>query len=267
MNVKAALILAVATLGAHSAHAVDKYTITETVPASAVSTVDGVADVIGIKSGMSAEDAKAILADEYGKDNIDVFRMALGTRQVQSQEFEVFYEAKNGQVYLTSPIAGSKVFAAKRGVGFKVEDGLPTVAAIKNQLIEKYGKPTLEKSGTVNRDLHEMFWYLGGTGKCEDQNAECSWLYNGGPSGGGGGVLGAYNIEKTEDYEKALNYGPHIVVAASFRTAYGYPDGVNSLGVSFVDLRLRAASARADYDLLMQKQADFDKKSVALPKL
>ena len=162
MNVKAALVLAFATLVASPALAVDNYTIPETIDQSAVSAVDRPVDIIGIKPGMSASDALAILAKDYGgEDNIDRFHMKIGTRQVQSQQFDTFYKGgeilKKGiaEVYLASPAAGNKVFAARRVVNLKVEDGLPTVAAMKAQLVEKYGKPSAEMY--YNKDLFDRF--------------------------------------------------------------------------------------------------------------
>jgi hypothetical protein len=272
MNLKAVIVLALSTLAASSAFAIDQYTITETVDQSAVSVVDRPVDIIGIKAGMSASDALAILAKDYGgEDQIERFHMKIGTRQVQSQQFDTYYTGgsvlKEGmaEVYLVSPAAGNKVFAARRTVEFKIEDGLPTVAAMKAQLIEKYGKPSAEDK--PNNSLSEMFWYLGGKGICTEKYGVCTTSYDGGSNGGAGGVLGSYDIAKTEDYEKATTYGADIVVVATISTAYGYPDGVKSLSVSFVDLNLRAKSARADYDLVFKKQAEFDGKAVAIPKL
>jgi hypothetical protein len=269
MNLKAALVLAFATLASSPALAIDEYTITETVGEAAVSAVDRPVDIIGIKAGMSASDALAILAKDYGgEDRIDRFHMKVGTRQVQSQQFDSYYSGgellKKGmaEVYLVSPAAGNKVFAARRIVNFKVEDGLPSVAAMKAQLTEKYGKPSVDD--TVKRGA--LFWYIGGKGECKGTDV-CEWAYDGGPNGGAGGVLGSYDVSKTEDYERATTYGADIVVVANLRTAYGYPDGVQSLAVSFVDLNLRAKSARADYDLVFKKQAEFDGKAVAMPKL
>lgn len=272
MNVKAALVLAFATLAGSPAFAVDNYTIPETIDQSAVSVVDRPVDIIGIKPGMSASDALAILAKDYGgEDKIDRFHMKIGTRQVQSQQFDTLYKGgeilKKGiaEVYLTSPAAGNKVFAARRVVNFKVEDGLPTVAAMKAQLVEKYGNPSAEDK--PNKSSIQMFWYLGGKGVCTEKYDVCTTSYDGGSSGGAGGVLGSYDVSKTEDYEKATTYGADIVIVAELSTAYGYPDGVKDLEVSFVDLKLRAKSARADYDLVFKKQAEFDAKAVSMPKL
>lgn len=271
MNIKAALVLAFASLSASPALATDEYTIPETVDASAVSVVDRPVDIIGIKSGMSANEALAILGKDYGgEDKIDRFHMRIGTRQVQSQQFDTYYTGgellKKGiaEVYLVSPAAGNKVFAARRVVNFKVEDGLPSVGAIKAQLVEKYGEPSAEQKS--NDSLTKMFWYLGGKGECNGTDV-CTWSYDGGPNGGAGGVLGSYDVSKTEAYEQAMTYGAEIVVVANLRTAYGYPDGIQTLSVSFVDLKLRAKSARADYDLVFKKQGEFDAKAVALPKL
>ncbi|MDW9481947.1 hypothetical protein GOB57_25180 [Sinorhizobium meliloti] len=274
MNVKAALVLAFASLAASPALAIDNYTIPETVDQSAVSVVDRPVDIIGIEAGMSASDALAILAKDYGgEDKIERFHMKIGTRQVQSQQFDTYYTGgsvlKQGmaEVYLVSPAAGNRVFAARRIVNFKVEEGLPGVDAIKAQLIEKYGKPSLVNPHPYAKEHEAFFWYLGGKGECTDQYGVCTTPYDGGPSGGAGGVLGSYDVAKTEDYEQALAYGADVVVAATMRSAYGYPDGVQTLTVSFVDLKLRAKSARADYDLVFKKQAEFDGKAVAMPKL
>ncbi|MCS4088785.1 hypothetical protein [Rhizobium sp. BK176] len=272
MFVKAAILSAFAAFAATSAFAIDNYTIPETIDQSAVSIVDRPVDIIGIKPGMTASDALAILAKDYGgEDNIDRFHMKIGTRQVQSQQFDTFYtggdilKAGIAEVYLASPAAGNKVFAARRVVNLKVEDGLPTVAAMKAQLVEKYGKPSAEEKS--NDRLTKMFWYLGDKGVCTEKYDACTTSYDGGSSGGAGGVLGSYDVSKTEDYEKAATFGSDIVVVAEIITAYGYPDGVNELTVSFVDLKLRAKSARADYDLVFKKQAEFDSKAVAAPKL
>jgi hypothetical protein len=271
MNFKAALVLALATFAATPALSVDSYIIPETIDQSAVSVVDRSVDIIGIKPGMSAPDAMAILAKDYGgEEKIDRFHMKIGTRQVQSQQFDTFYTGgdilKKGmaEVYLVSPAAGNKVFAARRVVKFKVEEGLPTVSAMKEQLVAKYGKPSAEDK--ANNSLTKMFWYLGNKGECNG-NDVCTWSYDGGPSGGAGGVLGAYDISMTEAYERSTTYGSDIVIVADLRTAYGYPDGIQSLSVSFVDLNLRAKAARADYDLVLKKQAEFDSKAVAMPKL
>ena len=274
MNIKAALVLAIAAFASSPAMAIDSYTITETVDQAAVSAVDRPFDIIGIKPGMSASDALAILAKDYGgEDQINRFNMKLGTRQVQSQQFDVFYEAGdllkagNMEVYLTSPISGNRVFAANRNVKFKVEEGLPGVDAIKEQLVGKYGKPSLVVPSQFGGNNFEMFWYLGGKGECAEKYGVCTTAYDGGPSGGAGGVMGGYDIANTEKYETAAKLGADIVISAAARTAHGYPDGVQALQVTFVDLKLRALSARADYDLVFKKQAEFDAKAVATPKL
>lgn len=271
MKIKTAALAVLAALVSTPVLAVDEYRIEQTVDASAVSPAGASVDIIGIKAGMHAADALSILNEQHGQEGIDRFHMRIGTRQVQSQEFDVYYTGgsvlKKGSidVYLTSPAAGSTVFAASRSINFKVEDGLPSVSAITDQLTQKYGKPTASEK----RDHRpaELYWYFGDKGTCTEKYGVCTTLYNGGPSGGAGGVLGSYMVEKTADYEAATKLGADVVVVASVRTAHGYPDGVSTLTVSFVDLNLRAKSARADYDLLMKKQAEFDKKTVALPKL
>jgi hypothetical protein len=274
MIIKALLAITVTTAAATSAYAVDSYTIEDTVGQAAVSKSAQQVDIISIRSGMAAADALSILGKDYGgEDKIDRFNMKIGTRQVQSQQFDVYYEggdilkAGKAEVYLTSPVSGNRVFAANRIVNFKVENGLPTVDAIKAQLIQKYGPPSVVNPEPFKKGNEAMFWYLGGKGECTEKYEICTTAYDGGPSGGAGGVHGGYNISKTADYERAAKFGADVVVSARIQTAYGYPDGVRSLQVTFVDLNLRARSARADFDLLMRKQAEFDAKSVAMPKL
>jgi len=268
-------LLAAAFLASSApALAIDTYTITETVPADAVSEAGGVADIIGIKPGMPADEALSIIADNYGgADKVDRFRLKIGTAQVQSQGFDLYYKAGSAlgdglvHAYLTSPVAGNKVFAAYRSVEFHVEDGLPKFEALTEQLVAKYGKPHVVHNFSWDKGGPRYSWYLGGSGQCPPEEGVCHDIYNGGSSGGPGGVMGAYDIAKVGDYEKSASLGTGVVIVAAMREHSRYPGSASSLSVSFVDLRLRAAAARADYDLIVAEQAKFDAKKVSLPKL
>jgi hypothetical protein len=264
MFAKAALISAFIALAATSARA-ENYEISEAVDQSAVSKVDHPVDILGVTPGMPMEEANAILEKEFGgADHVMGYDLRIGppTGQLQSQRFRSFLEAENGlrtdlgQIHLTSPISGNRVYAFYRRTEFRVQDGLPKIAAARAKLIEKYGQPTRTQGNA-------MAWYLGGSGKC-DNSKLCNDLHNG---GGGADELGYYNLALTEVYEKAAATGTKIVIVANLSSRRDIPDGVQTLEVSFVDLNLLAKSARADADLAASKQAEFDKTGAAVPKL
>lgn len=264
MFAKAALISAFISLAATSAMA-ENYEITETVDRSAVSKVDRPVDILGITPGMPMQDANAILEKEFGgADRVMAYDLRIGsvTGELQSQRFRSFLEAENGlrtdlgDIHLTSPISGNRVYAFFRKTEFRVQDGLPKIAALKAKLIEKYGEPS-RVSG------RKMFWYLGGNGKCDGPKL-CNELHNG---SGGGGELGYYDLSQTVAYEKARATGTEVVLVAEISPRGNIPDGAQTLAVSFVDLNLLAKSARADTDLAASKQAEFDKTGANVPKL
>jgi hypothetical protein len=264
MFAKTALMSAFIAFVASSAQA-ENYQIIESVEQSAVSSVGRPVDILGITPGMPEPDASAILGKEFGgADRVMVYQMRVSsvTQELQSQRFTSFVEAENGlrtdlgQIHLTSPISGNRVYAFYRRTQFRLQDGLPKINAVKAKLVEKYGEPT-RTQGNV------MAWYLGGSGKCEGSKL-CFDLHDG---GGQGGELGYYDLSQTATYEKALASGTKIVIIAKLETRRDIPDGIQALHVSFVDLNLLAKSARADVDLAAQKQAEFNKTGASVPKL
>jgi hypothetical protein len=263
MFAKAALLSAFVALAATSATAAN-YEITETVDQSAVSQVDRPVDIIGVVPGMPFKDANAVLVKEYGSDRIMGYTSQVATQELQSQRFDSFYDAENGMrtdqlyIFMTSPISGNRVFAAHRRLEFRVQDGLPKLPVVKDQLIAKYGQPSRTEAGF-------MYWYLGGDGKCEGSNV-CKMLYT---NVSDGQDIGTYNpVGLIKKYELAQASGSSVVIVAAISTRRDIADGVQQLDVSFVDLNLLATSARADYDLAMKKQAEFNAGGgAAVPKL
>ncbi len=263
MFAKTALVSAFVALATTSSMAAN-YEITEAVDQSAVSKVDRPVDILGIAPGMPFMDANAILEKEFGADRIAGYTGQVGTQELKSQRFNSFYDAENGMrtdqiyLYMTSPISGNRVFAAHRSLRFRVEDGLPKFPVVKEQLFSKYGKPT-------RTDGSKMYWYLGAEGKCVGVKV-CKVLYTGGVHGE---EIGTYNpVGQIDNYERERAAGSAIVIVADISTRRDIPDGVHQLDVSFVDINLLATSARADYDLAMKKQAEFNSGGgAAMPKL
>ncbi|MCV9964887.1 hypothetical protein OIU34_23625 [Pararhizobium sp. BT-229] len=224
-------------------------------------------DIVGVKPGQPGDEAVSILKARFPKEDISFHNTDIGTDQVHSQTFNTFYTvggdiSEKMQLFLSSPSAGSQVIGAMRDKYFPKADGQPTMDTIMTELTKKYGKPDRDII-QGNSPWRTVSWYIGGDGKCAKQWF-CEWPYY---DHNYSHHAAEYNPAYLKEYEKDMEVGTDYVVTAEIRPEDPDMSRVSSLTVSFVDLKRRGLSAREDFNLVMSKQAEFDKKPVAAPEL
>jgi hypothetical protein len=224
-------------------------------------------DIVGVKPGQLGDDAVSILKERFPKEDISFQNTDIGTDQVHSQTFNTFYTvggdfSEKMQLFLSSPSAGSQVIGAMRDKSFRKADGQPTMDTVVTELTAKYGKPDRDVV-QGNSPWRTVSWYIGGDGKCVKQWF-CEWPYY---DHNYSRNSAAYNPAYLKEYEKDMEVGAEYVVTAVIKPEDRGMTHVSSLTVSFVDLKRRGLSAREDFNLVMSKQAEFDKKPVAVPEL
>lgn len=139
------------------------------------------ADILGVHTGMTISEVKAIAGKSYpGKPELDRTNAWQGNyeyspnmnlptdRQSQPYVYRIIYHNKHSQfgVYFTTPAAGSVSFSVARAQGFfnhfnKTSPAEPLVSVEEQKLIKKYGPPSLVYQDT-------MWWDFGKHGliKC-----------------------------------------------------------------------------------------------------
>jgi hypothetical protein len=261
MKLKTFAFLAAMTI-ASSASALDNYKIEDKFGDDAASKVTSATDIIGISPGMVGADAFKIVAENYGgEEKVEKITSMIGPRQLQSQRFDAEYRGgdilKDGaiSVYLTSPIAGNKVFQVTRSIRFARDKAQPKIADLEAQLVGKYGKPA--KSEDYQFDNGKtLVWYLGGKTVCKDEEY-CIRAMD----------LG-YNPQYFDRYIAALDKGnPDVVIVAEIRDGNDTDDRASELKVAVTDATMLGKSAKADYDLIMSEVENLSKQAVAAPKL
>lgn len=223
-------------------------------------------EIQGIRVGMPAAEAWEIFLKNYPTDAPEIKKLSINvqTREVSSQPLEVLYDSdpslnEDGlQIFISSPSVESRVYGAHREIYYQAEKGRPQIAAVMEQLEQKYGKPSkVEKSRWDNST--SVQWYVGGTGACTDSGV-CNSVYS--PT-----KRQAYDPANFPQYIEEMNAGPEIVIAAFVKETVDKDGKAFSLEVSFLDLKRRGLSAQSDTDQIMAAQKALTEKPAALPEL
>jgi hypothetical protein len=266
---KFACIALVALLGiASTSYArTDGFEIPKTVDLPMPSFEGRTIDIVGIKPGQPEQEAFEVLKARFPNERIDYRWTDYGTDQVHSQNFNTSYTvggdfSEKMEFFLSSPSAGSQVIGAMREKYFRKSDGQPKMDVVYAELVKKYGEPSRDVV-QGNSPRRTISWYVGGDGKCEKLWL-CEWPYY---DHNYSKKSAEFNPNRIETYVKEMEVGADYVITAVLNPEDRDMVYVSSLTVSFVDLKRRGLSAKADYDLVMAKQDQFEQKPVAAPEL
>jgi len=226
-------------------------------------------DIIGIKMGMSGDEALNILDEHRKGRNVNYLESNFGTRNVTSDYFKSAYyswnrDAENITVLLTSPTSGGKVYSVARQIDFGVRDR-PTMEDLTASLIKKYGEPSSEK--TKNSSNKYLYWYLGESEKCSSPAKEgnictsplrVSWHTDINKI--------VYSPAKINSYKEQSSAGANTIIIAEI-TSFDDDGRVGELLVSIVEPKRAFATAEVDMKLIDEAEAQNSNRKVATPKL
>ncbi|WP_404401355.1 hypothetical protein [Pelagibacterium halotolerans] len=219
-------------------------------PASRTSVPDRAIDVLGLVPGLSVEEARAALAAIHDPGAITEHTTAftIGARgvSVQTEEFLGTMEAGRSddriEIFFAGPAAENQSFAVERVVRYPQVLTAPTVAAIAEALIAKYGTPSYNSRDFRETVSPEMVWSFAG-------EAQISCMGFGG-YGSGQGCPVAWTL---------LEYAPHrldaiareplgfdLVIVAKLETHREDRTKVAGFTVTVSDLLRRKRAAAAD---------------------
>jgi hypothetical protein len=285
MSLKMRLVTALAAiLVAGSAAATDDFAVPQTVNLPAYDFKGRTVDIVGIKPGMKAEEAMAVLKERFPGEKIGGMTSSIGNRTVSSGSYDSLYhmwkrEKEEVNVYMTSPSSGNAVFHASRALDFWNAEDQPDFEKTIAAFVAKYGEPSkreevLPDPKYVNKTSKTvtLMWYLGGNGKCEltqfdNITGKLSDICNTTMHKTGPSVKDyIYNPARAEVYAKTAKAGSDLVLVAKMSNHDG-SERISRMTVSFTDLKRRALTAEADIALINAEQAKFDSVKVGAPDL
>lgn len=202
---------------------------------------DRAIDVLGIKPGMSAEQVKEILAQEYGGETSEE-RSIISSKhysvEMRSRPYlSALTAAKSGdriKVVFGTPGTGSTVVAVTRTLTFGDPRSAPRLDEVQAQLEAKYGPQSQARGGTRSA------WVYDGSAQVRCTSNACPLAY------------GSFSPDNARFYQQSMAKGQHLVIQADLYGHRGDPSRAGTLKVTLDD---QAGKARTLEEAFKQIRA------------